>query len=101
MSTDRFVILRVAVPLAVALAGAGAAHAQAPRYRTSEVGHATAAWLALQASNREAAPDDAPMTGAAATRVYQRYLDSFRHPIPDSFGSRLSGSGAAGGGGSQ
>lgn len=112
MSIDRFVTpraialsLRRAAPLAAALVWACAAHAQSPdrqpHDRASEVGHATAAWLDLQASNREAAPEAAPMSGAAATLAYQRYLDSFRHPIPDTFGSRLSGSGSGNGGGSQ
>jgi hypothetical protein len=108
MSIDRFVTGRALAPslrgvaaLAAALVWTCAAHAQSPDReppdaRASEVGHATAAWLDLQASNREAAPEAAPMSGAAATLAYQRYLDSFRHPVPDTFESKLSGSGSGG-----
>ncbi len=99
---------------AVALsAAAGAAHAQTPAGagaqagtaavssaaapRASEVGHAESGWLEMQRSNRYAAHEQ-PMLGAAATLAYQRYLESFKHPIPESFASKLSGGGGSGGG---
>jgi hypothetical protein len=65
----------------------------------SEIGHATRAWLALQRSNAEAAPAIA-MTGAEATLMYRRYLDSFRTKIPAAFGSPVTGNGSSGGGSS-
>ena len=48
-------------------------------------GEQTRAWLDLQASGAQASPADRPMSGEVAERVYQRYLDSFTHPIPDRF----------------
>ncbi|WP_370299586.1 DUF3613 domain-containing protein [Abyssibacter sp.] len=48
-------------------------------------GEATRAWLELQASGRAASKAERPMDGDAADRVYQRYLDSFSHPIPVQF----------------
>jgi len=56
----------------------------------SEIGRSTAAWLALQRSNAAAAPA-LPMPGAQATLAYERYMNSFRTKIPESFGSTLSG----------
>ncbi|WP_321861123.1 DUF3613 domain-containing protein [Burkholderia cenocepacia] len=79
--------------------GAGAAHAQdaAP---ASEIGHATGALLDLQRSNRAAATPQ-PIDGAAGTFAYQRYIDSFKTPIPQWFGTMsASGGGNSGGSGS-
>ncbi|MFG7129044.1 DUF3613 domain-containing protein [Burkholderia pseudomallei] len=71
-----------AAALALACA-AGAARAQSPQRdapSASEIGHATQAWFALQASNREAAPAQ-PMIGEAASLAYARYIESFRTKI--------------------
>ncbi|QGZ62917.1 DUF3613 domain-containing protein [Paraburkholderia acidisoli] len=65
----------------------------------SEVGHSTHAWLALQASNREAAPA-LPTLGAEAGYAYDRYLDSFKTAIPASFGSSVQSSSSGGASGS-
>lgn len=64
----------------------------------SEVGHSAHAWLALQASNREGAPA-LPTLGAEAGYAYDRYLDSFKTPIPASFGSSIQSGGSGSGGG--
>ncbi|PPF06835.1 DUF3613 domain-containing protein [Burkholderia pseudomallei] len=64
----------------------------------SEIGHATQAWFALQASNREAAPAQ-PMIGEAASLAYARYIESFRTKIPAFYGSAAGMSGMSGGGG--
>lgn len=79
--------------------GAGVAHAQdvAP---ASEIGHATGTLLDLQRSNRAAAAPQ-PIDGAAGTLAYQRYIDSFKTPIPQWFGTMsASGGGSSGGSGS-
>ncbi|KVE08456.1 MULTISPECIES: DUF3613 domain-containing protein [Burkholderia] len=79
--------------------GAGVAQAQgdAP---ASEIGHATGALLDLQRSNRAAATPQ-PIDGAAGTFAYQRYIDSFKTPIPQWFGTMsASGGGNSGGSGS-
>lgn len=69
----------------------GAAGAAASRLspHATEIGAATRSWLALQRSNTAAAPA-LPTPGAQATLAYERYMDSFRTPIPSSFGSTLS-----------
>ncbi|MFA8340987.1 DUF3613 domain-containing protein [Burkholderia cenocepacia] len=79
--------------------GAGVAHAQSDT-PASEIGHATTALLDLQRSNRSAATPQ-PIDGAAGTYAYQRYIDSFKTPIPQWFGTMsASGGGSSGGGGS-
>ncbi|PLZ03365.1 DUF3613 domain-containing protein [Burkholderia sp. WAC0059] len=65
------------------------------RIRASEIGRSTTAWLALQRGNTEAAPAQ-PMLGAEAGLAWQRYMNSFRHPIPDQYDSPVN----AGAGGS-
>ncbi|WP_017776571.1 DUF3613 domain-containing protein [Paraburkholderia kururiensis] len=65
------------------------AEAQAPAaIKASEIGHAAAAWLALQRSNAAAAPAQ-PTLGAEATLAYQRYLESFKSKIPERFDSSM------------
>lgn len=70
---------------AVATSTSATTFADLPR---SQVGDTTRALLQLQAdSNR---PGTAlPMLGEAASRSYQRYLDSFDHPIPEYFEAAL------------
>jgi hypothetical protein len=58
----------------------------------SEIGHATQAWLTLQASNAAAAPAQ-PMPGAQASAAYARYLKSFDAPIPAHYGSTFEDAG--------
>lgn len=52
---------------------------------TQRVGDQARAWMDLQASGTEASEAERPITGEVAERVYQRYLDSFTHPIPRQF----------------
>ncbi|NPT45394.1 DUF3613 domain-containing protein [Paraburkholderia sp. 1N] len=71
----------------------------APPAARSEVGHATTAWLDLQRSNSQAAPEQ-PMLGEEAGLAYRRYMDSFKSKIPELYGSALSqGSGGGQSGG--
>jgi hypothetical protein len=51
----------------------------------AEVGKQTRSALELQRSGQAASGTERPMSGAVAERTYQRYLDSFTHPIPESF----------------
>jgi hypothetical protein len=44
-------------------------------------------WLETQTSGAYAVTDDRPMPGEVATMVYQRYLNSFTHPIPERYES--------------
>src|SRR5882757_8826127 len=50
-------------------------------------GSQTRFWLATQTSGVSAVTDERPMPGEAATLVYQRYLTSFTHPIPERYES--------------
>jgi len=50
-------------------------------------GSQTRFWLETQASGAYAVTDDRPMPGEVATLVYQRYLNSFTHPIPERYES--------------
>ncbi|WP_025598548.1 DUF3613 domain-containing protein [Burkholderia sp. WSM2230] len=70
-----------------------------PPVERSEVGHSTAAWLALQRSNAQAAAAQ-PMPGEEAGLAYRRYMQSFKSRIPDLYGSALNqGSGSGQGAG--
>lgn len=90
---------RVAIVVTLIAAGLGAAGetcAQSGAKRgAADIGQSARSWLELQRTNASAAPA-LPMPGAQATLAYERYMDSFRTKIPESFGSTLSGeSGAA------
>ena len=62
----------------------------------SQVGDTTRALLQLQADNSR--PGTVlPMLGEAASRSYQRYLNSFDHPIPEYFEAALPNSKQGGG----
>lgn len=47
-------------------------------------GEATRGWLEMQRSGAQAAVSPR-QPGAVATRVYQRYLETFDHPVPESY----------------
>ncbi|MBI2383566.1 MAG: DUF3613 domain-containing protein [Gammaproteobacteria bacterium] len=49
------------------------------------LGRQTAKWLDLQRSNHAALGAARPLPGDAADRIYQRYLKSFSHPVPESY----------------
>ena len=83
----RLLPLMLALPL-VAVA------AEAPQ----PVGEESKAWLQLQNSGQQAANGPRPMPGEMADHVYQRYLDSFKQPIPAEF-KRQSTSDSANGSG--
>ncbi|HEF5786869.1 hypothetical protein WK80_21765 [Burkholderia multivorans] len=87
---------RIALTGAIAwtAAGAGVACAQAT---ASDVGRSTTEWLSMQRDNRAAAPTQ-PLLGDVASLVYQRYLESFKHKIPESMGTQVGAAGMSGGG---
>ncbi|HEF4731825.1 TPA: DUF3613 domain-containing protein [Burkholderia multivorans] len=87
---------RIALAGAIAwtAAGAGVARAQAT---ASDVGRSTTEWLSMQRDNRAAAPTQ-PLLGDVASLVYQRYLESFKHKIPESMGTQVGAAGMSGGG---
>ena len=58
------------------------------------------AWLDLQAAGTAASNEPRPMPGEVADAVHERYLNSFRHPIPEQFRRQSGGSDSGGQGGS-
>lgn len=86
--------IALAGAIAWAAAGAGVACAQAT---ASDVGRSTTEWLSMQRDNRAAAPTQ-PVLGDVASLVYQRYLESFKHKIPESMGTQVGAAGMSGGG---
>lgn len=60
----------------------------------------TRAWVELQKSGEAAAAAPRPMAGEVADKVYERYLQSYAHPIPQRM-DREGFVGAASGGSSR
>jgi len=74
---------RVAAPAAPALSAVPAAPGRSP-----VVGATARHLLESQASGRIAAPAQ-PMSGATASASWKRYVDTFTHPVPEFFESRV------------
>jgi hypothetical protein len=84
-------------PVSVAPRAAYAAPAPTPAYNSSdELGVTTRGLLAAQADGRRAGPE-LPILGPVATASWQRYVESFEHPIPEYFVTRVNTGGASGG----
>lgn len=58
-----------------------------------KVGDATHYLLAIQREGHAASPTPRPLPGEIASLSYQRYLDSFKFPIPEKFGTTVQKSG--------
>ncbi|MFJ2989706.1 DUF3613 domain-containing protein [Collimonas sp. NPDC087041] len=71
---------------------ASAAQTETPapreRYRSVQIGDVTRTLLQAQADGRVAGPR-LPMLGVTATASWQRYLDSFKHPLPENFEKKV------------
>lgn len=48
-------------------------------------GEQTRQWLELQKNGHAASPHQQTLPGPAAAQIYERYLNSFSHPIPEYF----------------
>lgn len=59
-------------------------------------GSASRAWVELQASGSAAVASSRPLPGEVADAVYQRYLKSFSHEIPEQFKRQEQGQGGGG-----
>jgi len=75
-------------PSAAVAAQPSTASAAQAGARDEDTGDVTRLLLAAQADGRRAG-NELPMLGAAAGRAWQRYLDSFTHPIPERFDERV------------
>lgn len=69
-----FAALAVAAPLSMALAT-----------EREAMGEDARNWIDLQVSGEAAERPADGMPGEIAERVWQRYIDSFTHPIPERF----------------
>ena len=91
----QFMLVLAAVGVAALSQAAAAAEPQ----RDIQTGAATRQWLALQKSGTAAPAEPRPQSGEVADQVYQRYLKSFGHPIPENFSrDRFVGGGGGSGG---
>lgn len=71
-------------------AATGVASARPAAADSVAAGAATRAWLDAQRNGESAAPARS-VAGVVASRTYQRYLDSFDHPLPVFFERKASG----------
>lgn len=60
------------------------------------VGLGTKQWLELQRSGFAASQNRQTVSGPVASAIYQRYVDSFKHPIPDLYQSQRRSTGSGG-----
>lgn len=77
------------------------ASAQAPAAADPlpRLGGDTRAWLDLQTNPSAQETDIRPVPGEVAEQVYQRYINSFKYPIPETFKRDSFVEGGGGGGG--
>jgi hypothetical protein len=73
----------------ILLFGAKTATADLPPGRP--VGEETRRWLELQRSGTAASTTRQTVSGPIADAIYQRYVDSFKHPIPEFYQSKQDG----------
>jgi hypothetical protein len=98
-------ITRLKLVIASALSVSTLAWAQSPQMMQQPmqgaatplmIGDATHRLLAMQADGNAAAPR-LPMLGPAASAGYKRYIDSFSHPIPETFDQKVKSSSSGSG----
>lgn len=82
--------LITAVAPLIMLCAAETAFADSSRGRPV-VGEETRRWLELQSSGVAASKSRQTVTGPVADAIYQRYVDSFKHPIPEFYKSKQEG----------
>jgi hypothetical protein len=75
--TLMLLVLLLGLPLAAAAEDKAAAG--------QAVGQQTREALELQRSGQSASTTERPASGEVADRTHRRYVDSFSHPIPESF----------------
>lgn len=92
--SHRFSFSGVLALVAAALLPLAAAAAEPKK----PLGDETKAWVDLQTSGQRASGAARPMPGEIADNVYQRYLDSFKQPIPAEFKRQSTDESGSGGG---
>lgn len=53
--------------------------------KNPQMGEQTRHWLDLQSSGHAASSHPQTISGPVAAKIYQRYQDSFTHPVPEYF----------------
>jgi hypothetical protein len=76
---------RSLIALSALLLSLPLAAAEEGQATSNEVGKQTREALELQRSGRAASETERPMSGEVAERTHRRYVESFSHPIPESF----------------
>ncbi len=69
----------------VTVAMAGGEDRQYLYHHPSTMGEVTRDWLELQREGQQASASDQSHSPRVQDRLYQRYLDSYRYPIPENF----------------
>ena len=90
--------ITAALPLLL-LFSANAATADSQPGRS--IGVETRSWLELQSSGTAASKNRQTVSGPVADAIYERYVESFKYPIPEYYKSSQSGSMSGGGGSSK
>jgi hypothetical protein len=75
-------------PLVASQAIGASAHLAAQPDQHEHVGDATYALMAAQAQGKQAGAE-LPVLGATAGLTWKRYLDTFKHPVPDWFKEKV------------
>ncbi|WP_181454283.1 DUF3613 domain-containing protein [Halomonas sp. SL1] len=80
-------VMLIASPLAWAQGEAPSSQGAMPAadHRSAEVGERTERLLELQRSGRIASRNRQSLSGEVQSRIYERYLQSFTHAIPDEY----------------
>lgn len=76
-------ILPVAVLLAVCMPAVAEEVAQ-PQQQAAQP-EAVRQWLELQSSGKAASSQPQPLSGAAMSKIHERYIKSFSNPIPANY----------------
>lgn len=77
-------------------AQAGQTGTDQPAARQPAAGEATRLWLDRQSQGSQASDKAQTLPGPAMERVYERYLKSYTHPIPEHFERENLGAGSTG-----
>ncbi|MES2684425.1 MAG: DUF3613 domain-containing protein [Pseudomonadota bacterium] len=80
LTTSTLVLALAVLPLTVAAED-----------RQKPLGNESKAWIDLQKSGSQASGAPRPMPADIADKVYQRYADSFKQPIPAEFKRQSTG----------
>lgn len=92
-------MIRVLMGALCSLSLALSAAAPAAERPLPKPGTETRAWIELQKKQPATTTPDAPaMPGEVADKVYQRYVDSFAHPLPETFTRESFSTGSGSGG---